>query len=56
MLFFRSDCGRIFGNNTFYDSTMFVDNKYRKEHREISNKQNHSESNRTSGDASERVC
>ena len=38
MLFSRLDCGRIFGNNTFYDSTMFVDNKYRKEYREISNK------------------
>ena len=38
MLFSRSDFGRIFGNNTFYYSTMFVDNKYRKEYREISNK------------------
>jgi len=40
VLFSCLDCGRIFGNSTFDDSTMFVDNKYRKEHRETSNKQN----------------
>ena len=38
--FFYVNYGRIIGNSTFDDSTMFVDNKYRTEPRETSNKQN----------------
>ena len=37
--FFRSDCGRIFGNSMFYE-IMFVDNRYRMEPRDTFKKRN----------------